>query len=719
MSAPPRSPGDDDDGLVRAFLTALDKLAKTLDLYVAGALVEPAARGATAAIQRVLAAIGTDLELRVSNQELFFGDVVVYANPDPTRSLASSLYRDGVRRVLFHPQITAIELVDLVRILRSDLSKGASEHTIVTLLWMRNFQGFSYKAIEDFFGDEEAFVDDDYDSYRIVDVVRRQGKAQMGGTTMSMSSKELENIVGGARPTTTGDLHKSQLFELTAQEMAQVKAEADEPADLKLRRFLDVVFDVLRTDKEQVDIDHRVLVLKQIHEQLLPTASTSTVLPLVRGLRSLSRSLSYGGELKKTALLEAAVASFATPAVAARVVDWIGAGAKTDDVLGYVSEIGTAAVMPLARVLTALPQGGVRSSVVGLIDRLCEGRLDPVVAAFDLPEPAPELVAMAARMVDERVPALLMTLAGGLDEPSAIAALQAMANEPRPEYERVLARLLDDDGEAIRLSALRALGASRDARVATLVAQRVLERRFAKLSINERRVHFLVLTLVAGDDSITHLRAILERRSWLRRIDEDTRTLAVHAVGTLASQEAHTLLVEERKRSRDDAAKALCERLAKEVARRFAESATVQIQAQHKLKTKLEETTRYSAAEVRAALATFGETPLANELAEVVDLSVSAKKRILVNHERIQTMSHYEVLDVEQGATADEIKAAYQFQIARFNRSRYYGKKLGSFGPKIEAIRVAVELAREVLTSTRQRKQYDAELRVARPPRSQ
>ncbi|MGI5865652.1 MAG: J domain-containing protein [Myxococcales bacterium] len=74
-------------------------------------------------------------------------------------------------------------------------------------------------------------------------------------------------------------------------------------------------------------------------------------------------------------------------------------------------------------------------------------------------------------------------------------------------------------------------------------------------------------------------------------------------------------------------------------------------------------------------------------------------------------MTLYEILGVRPGARADEIEAAHRLLAARFDPKRYEGRQLGSFGPRLEAIRAAVENAYRTLADPHGRREYDRQLR--------
>jgi curved DNA-binding protein CbpA len=97
-------------------------------------------------------------------------------------------------------------------------------------------------------------------------------------------------------------------------------------------------------------------------------------------------------------------------------------------------------------------------------------------------------------------------------------------------------------------------------------------------------------------------------------------------------------------------------------------------------------------------------------LDEDVDLDVEKRRYIADAHARLAQLTHYELVGVPRTADKKEIKRAY-FQLATvLHPDRYFGKKLGSYKPKMEALFARLSLAVETLTDRDKRAAYDARL---------
>lgn len=95
------------------------------------------------------------------------------------------------------------------------------------------------------------------------------------------------------------------------------------------------------------------------------------------------------------------------------------------------------------------------------------------------------------------------------------------------------------------------------------------------------------------------------------------------------------------------------------------------------------------------------------ELEEPAELEPELKGRILDLHGWLDDMDHYELLAVPRDADKKAIKSAYYQLAVVFHTDRYFGKSLGSFKSKMEAIFGRITLAHDILANKTKRKEYD------------
>ena len=100
----------------------------------------------------------------------------------------------------------------------------------------------------------------------------------------------------------------------------------------------------------------------------------------------------------------------------------------------------------------------------------------------------------------------------------------------------------------------------------------------------------------------------------------------------------------------------------------------------------------------------------ARELDEVVDIEPERKRVILDTFYRLDSITHYQILQVDPSADKRTIKNAY-FQVVNiYHPDRYFGKTLGSFKVKLERVFARLTDAHDALTRAGPRAEYDAYL---------
>lgn len=102
---------------------------------------------------------------------------------------------------------------------------------------------------------------------------------------------------------------------------------------------------------------------------------------------------------------------------------------------------------------------------------------------------------------------------------------------------------------------------------------------------------------------------------------------------------------------------------------------------------------------------------------EDVDLDAEQRRYVLELHSNLDRLTHYELLGVATDADKKTIKQAFYRLAGVLHPDRYFGKRLGSYRAKLEAIFTRVSFAAETLSNAQRREEYDAEIGVVRASR--
>lgn len=109
---------------------------------------------------------------------------------------------------------------------------------------------------------------------------------------------------------------------------------------------------------------------------------------------------------------------------------------------------------------------------------------------------------------------------------------------------------------------------------------------------------------------------------------------------------------------------------------------------------------------------------LARDLDEPIDLDPERKRKVLDLYVSLADRDFYAQLGVPGVAEKKEIKRAYYAVAPDFHPDKFFGKNLGSFKAKMEAIFAQLTYAYETLSSSERRAEYDAYLALQRETRS-
>lgn len=91
---------------------------------------------------------------------------------------------------------------------------------------------------------------------------------------------------------------------------------------------------------------------------------------------------------------------------------------------------------------------------------------------------------------------------------------------------------------------------------------------------------------------------------------------------------------------------------------------------------------------------------------EEVELDAARRAEILALDAKLSSNNHFEFLGVPSGASSDEVRAAFRDASRKFHPDRYFGKNLGSFGPKLDRIFKRLVEANQILTDPEKREAY-------------
>ncbi len=498
---------------------ALARAARTVVLYDAG---NAAVRQLISEYQtRLRAALASgELSLEVQPFDLLAAGEVVYHEADREKSLAYKLYRDGVRRLAFRPEVAWEELVQLLEILAVRYTGvRQQEEDIVTLLRKAEFQGIALRAVEGWTPAEE-------NPEPAVDAaVERARRVQppAGWDTPLPRLPQPGPLAWRALP----DEALSALCD---------DARAEEGmAELALPLARDLLAEALRAGWPSPNSDLTAF-FAELRDALLADGKLASLKGLVDLLAQ-----SGGGELRDEMLR--GLGDARTLQMVLELVPG-DATALPGELVAFLPLLGMGPALDLLAT-PELPEAR-RRLLAALVLARVPRETDPILARLPgLPvEVARELARGVVARAPERAPEVARKLLATADEGLRLEGLAALERSPGDVPLRPLCELLLDASEPVRVRAAEVLGKRGDESIFEALRQALEDERPPPLALAEALGR--ALAEIAPSQAARLFGAWIDPKSrFLRGLTPSQRALqwaAVAGTGLLAGPEADATL---------------------------------------------------------------------------------------------------------------------------------------------------------------------------------
>jgi hypothetical protein len=486
--------------------------------------------------------------LRVVVEETTFrvGEEIIIVG-EGRDSLAFFFYKDGIRRLDFHPGFED-EIDQFLDLINQARQAGPHGEDLVSLLWECEFEAFEYSYV-DLLAEGVEVPDPSLIELPVIPAGIVAAELGGGADLATAAEPGSESDAAAAAPSglIATDDFKETLYPLEDKELEAVHAELEEEWARDLRiEVLNALFDRL----EDGSPERQAKILEILH-QLLPSfiiggdLATAAVL-----LRELDDALGQEGLLGEAARRDAEwlLDELNTPAVLEQLIHALEAieiDPESGDLSLFLSHLGPAALPDLLRAAETAAASKVRLQLEPALDRLGFLYGDELLALL---ESADEVVAIGAvRLVGRlRLAEAAKPLARLLEQRGAavrLAVVEALAEIPSAVAVGALQSVLSDPVREVRIAAARALGALRyqpaRARFEEILAGRALR----DADLTEKLAYFEAYAALAGADAIQLLERLLSGRGLMgRRHTSEIRACAATALGRIAAPGARAAL---------------------------------------------------------------------------------------------------------------------------------------------------------------------------------
>lgn len=391
------------------------------------------------------------MELTVRPWEMLLGHEVVYVNRDRERSLSFRLFRDGVRKVIFHPEVEWDEITRFLSIISIRFT-GVRMHEddVVTLLWKAGFQHIVIEAVEGFVPEDD------------------ETEMEVAAYASSGAANHIHAVFLGTPY--QFDLPWPDLTERVRIQYREVPKEdldrlREEDAALSLPaqcvRLAYEVLEAAANPAEPMQLEEALPIFQEIRDFLLAEGLIHSVLEMVRVIER--AKFRKGQEEQKTALLRA----FADAKALGRIIHSIPDSAREapTELLELLDLIPGDKLSALLDILERERSEGSRVITRQLIVREGARRLDYIVKILNesSPEVAVDLLRALAELNPARAAQVALDLVGHMDVAVQLAAVAVLEKAP---YDQAMATriagMLTGRSVEVRIRAARLLGREKE-----------------------------------------------------------------------------------------------------------------------------------------------------------------------------------------------------------------------------------------------------------------
>lgn len=524
--------------LVEELLRQLARAVKTRQLYLPN---NPIYQRSVEQLQAAFAPLWertSELVVQISETEFRWWGVVVHQESAGGESLPWTCYKDGLRELTLVQGVEEGEITVFLDILQRVRKSSPDEDDLLTLLWEQEFEFLRYRFV-DLSIDTNLTLEPSPEQNRekhipIVEVAREAEEEQ----------EEKQGIVR------MEDLD-STLYFLDESEIQYLRSEVQKEQGSNLHHNVtSILLDIFELQREDAVRDEVCAIFESYMPQLLMSRDHGTAAYLLREASEAARRLEdlRPEDRERLARLPE---SLSVPGVLEQLLQVVEDGdtaTSQADLEALFQELrgGT-----LGTILDWLGSGrasnpAVRAALEGAATRLAAANTGELIALIASADQGTALEAIR-RAGELRTPAAVAPLArvmvGQLPELRRAAAL-SLAQIGSPGAMRVLEGVLDDADREIRIAAVRAVGIH-DYRAALPKVEAVVTGKAVRdADLTEKMACFETFGLLARDEGVEQLAALLSGRSLVlrRRIDPELRACAAMALGKIGTPRALAVL---------------------------------------------------------------------------------------------------------------------------------------------------------------------------------
>jgi hypothetical protein len=475
-----------------------------------------------------------DLHFEVGETDLRWEDAVVYHQDQKNESIAWTLFKDGVRSLVFKPGVEEQEVVGFLRVLHQAKTLQAdAADDLLTLLWQEDFQFIAY-------------------TFREL-VSENAVPIEAGETIPATTPNEVRRVVvEEAPPPREGlvsiDDFDTTLYFLEDKEIDHLHKSLEREYAQDLRgNVLAMLFDLLELQTYGTVRAELISIVENFIPYLLGAGDFRSVAYILRESRTiLQRARELIPEHRQA--LERLPHRLSQPETLSQLLQSLDEATvhPTEQELSELfHETGAEALITLLSWLPRLTNERVKELVQKAGERLAQANAAEVLKALASGDPATphEKVRVAGRLKLAGAPDGMGNLLATGDRALKMAVVEALTAIATPSAMRLLEQAVEDSERDVRIAAVKYLAARGHRNAFPSVEDAVTGGKLKDADLTEKMVFFEAYGSLAGASGIPLLEKMLFPKGLLaKREDAETRACAAMALGKIRSPQARAIL---------------------------------------------------------------------------------------------------------------------------------------------------------------------------------
>ena len=478
-------------------------------------------------------------ELTVQEYKILFGDDEIYEGHDRNDSLAFTLFRDGIRRLSFHPGLEGHELHGFLSCLNRAGVHSKEQDDLVTLLWEQDFKSIKYFAIED--------LKDESTGPSLQEQLRSgtTGEGSGGATPDSVSLKDLEQP-NAYLPNDACRLREEEIEALRAE----LANQENEPyGALVVELAIELTLQERRREERERLVEGTVAIV----DRLLQDGQLRELARLCEHLEGLADMLLANSE----AVGHLRERVFRALGEADRVSNFLervehSRALKPSELTTFLARLGPSALRSLIPAMGRMSTSPYRRAVADAILAAKDGAVAELGRHMpsngDLPDATliRELVYILSHLPENQALPLAEQLLQAPDEATRREAMAVLGRFRGLRSGKICLRLLRDGDPEVRSAALDTLVRSGASELAKAIFdQSIADSAFEERSYLEQSRTFSAVAKLGGANALPWFIELVrpdERRWFASRKERQIIQAAVHGIYVVGTEESKSLL---------------------------------------------------------------------------------------------------------------------------------------------------------------------------------